>query len=70
MAVEPSQQQGVLFPEEFDQQARARRVFKEDADHQSSSAPRPPYPTPVYTYVSSLGQLTRLLPHLLAAARV
>lgn len=67
MAVEPSQQQGVLFPEEFAGQAGARHAFKKDADRQSSGDPRPPYPTPAYTYVSGLSQLTRLLPELLAA---
>ena len=67
MAVEPSQQQGVLFPEEFDQQTGERHALREDADRQSSSEPCPPYPTPAYTYVSGLSQLTRLLPQLLAA---
>jgi DNA polymerase-1 len=54
MAVEVPEQQGVLFPEEFGRetgQAGARRAF----------------PTPAYTYVSRLSQLTRLLPRLLAA---
>ena len=67
MAVEPSQQQGVLFPEEFAGQAGAWHAFKKDADRQSSGEPRPPYPTPTYTYVSGLSQLTRLLSELLAA---
>ena len=67
MAIEPSQQQGVLFPEEFDQPTGARHALREDADHRSSGEPCPPYPTPAYTYVSGLTQLTRLLPQLLAA---
>lgn len=65
------EQQGVLFPEEFDRPTRpagAGRAFKgTDGEHRLGREQRPPCPTPAYTCVSRLSHLTQLVPRLLSA---
>ena len=56
MAAEVSPVQGVLFPAEFGLE-----------NGQDSSTARPAFPTPTYTYVSRLSQLTQILPQLISA---
>ena len=56
MASDVSPQQGVLFPEEFGL----------ENGHDASHA-RPAFPTPAYTYVCRLSQLTQILPELVSA---